>query len=154
MEEHVMFTHWEIFWDLERVDPEAMSQWPQTSSSGLGRMEPPLDNQPGKQNIHFMEAATQTTSPAMTNVELTGCIIPPDRTQEENQYVLVITASIRQLNLGTADDDLEELVTASPGQDDYWNPCRADVFSVPMRRAISHQGTTVEQLEDFMDLIE
>ena len=66
-----------------------------------------------------MEAATQTASPAMTDVELTGCITPPDRTEEENWYLLVITTSIRQLNLGTTDDDLRELVAASPRRDAY-----------------------------------
>ena len=81
VEEQIMFTDWDIFWDLERVDPEAMSQWPQPSLSHLGRMEPPLDNQPGKKNICFMETATQTASLAMTDVELTRHITPPDRTE-------------------------------------------------------------------------
>ena len=128
MEEHVMFTDQNIFWDLERVNPEATSQWPQTSSSGLGRMEPPLDNQPGKQNICFMEAASQTASPAMTNVKLTGHITPPDRMEEESWYVLVITTSIRQLDLGTTDNDLGESVAVSPGRDAYQNPSMAAVF--------------------------
>ena len=154
MEEHVVFNDWDIFLDLERVNPEATSQWHQTSLSGLSRMGSPLDNQPGKENIHFMEAATQTASPAMMDVELTRHITPPDRMEEENQYVLVITTSIRQLNLGTADNDLRESVTASPGRDAYQNPHMAVVFLVPMRRAISHQGMTVEELEDLMDLIE
>ena len=138
VEEHIVFTDWNIFQDLERVDPGAISQWPQTSSSGLGRMEPPLDNQPGEQNICFMEAHGNSprrfeppsqfprsearsswgkiilhplpqnaslgmcSSLAMTDVELTRHITPPDRTEEENWYALVITTSIRQLNLGTA----------------------------------------------------
>ena len=63
-----------------------------------------------------MEATTQTTSPAMSGVELTRPITPPDRTEEENFYVLVITTLIRQLNLDTMCVDLGELVTASPGR--------------------------------------
>ena len=117
-------------------------------------MEPPLDNQPGEQNTYFMEAATQTASLAMSNVKLTGRITPPSRMEEENWYVLVVTTSIRQLNLGISDDDLRESVTASPGRDAYWNPHMVAVFSVPMRRAISHQGMIVEELEDLMDLME
>ena len=90
----------------------------------------------------------------MSDVERTGHMTPPDRMEEENWYVLVITASIRQLNLGTANDDLRESVTAAPGRDAYQNPCMVAVFSGPRRRAISHQGVTVEELEDIMDLME
>ena len=84
----------------------------------------------------------------MSGVELTRPITPPDRMEEENQYVLVITASIRQLNLETANVDLEESVTASPGRDAFQNPCMAAVFSGPTRRAISIQGATVKELEE------
>ena len=73
--------------------------------------------------------------------------------EEENWYILVITTSIRPLNLGTANDDLRELVTASSGRDAYWNPCMVAIFLGPTRRAISHQGMTVEELEDIMDLV-
>ena len=95
-----------------------------------------------------MEATTQTASPAMSNVELTGPITPPDRTEEENWYVLVVTASILQLNLETANVDLGQPVTASPGRDAFWNPRMAAVFSGPTRKAISSQGATVKKLED------
>ena len=45
-----------------------------------------------------------------------------------------------------------ESVVAPPGRDTYQNPYMAAVFSVPMRRATSHQGTTVKELEDLMNL--
>ena len=64
----------------------------------------------------------------MSNVKLTRHITPPDRMDEENWYVLVVTALIRQFNLGTANDDLGESVTASPGRDAYQNSCMAAVF--------------------------
>ena len=47
-----------------------------------------------------MEATTQTASPTMSGVELTRPIAPLDRTEEENWYVLVMTALIRWLTLG------------------------------------------------------
>ena len=84
-----------------------------------------------------MEATTQTASPAMSDVELTGPITPLGRMEEENWYVLVITASIWQLNLVTAYVDLRELVTSSPGRDAFQNPCMVAVFLGPTRRAIS-----------------
>ena len=95
-----------------------------------------------------MEATTQTASPAMPDVELTRPITPPDRTGEENRYVLVVSTSIQQLNLETANVDLRELVTASPERDAFWNPHMVAVFSGPTRRGISVQGTTVEEQEE------
>ena len=95
-----------------------------------------------------MEATTQTASPATSNVELARPITPLDRTEEETQYVLVITALIWQLNLGTDDVDLGEPVTASPGRDAFWNPGLAAVFLGPTRRAISSPGATVKELEE------
>ena len=79
-------------------------------------MEPPLGEQPGEQDTSSMEATTQTASPAMSDVKLTRYITPLDRMQEDNQYLLVVTTSIRQLNLGTANDDLGESATAPPGE--------------------------------------
>ena len=90
----------------------------------------------------------------MYDVELTKPITPPDRTEEENQYVLVVTTSIWQLNLETANVDLGESVTASPVRDAFWNLHMAAVFLGPTRKAISCQGATVEELEDIMNLRE
>ena len=148
VKEHITLTKWDVIQGLGRVNPGATSQWPQTSSTSLGRMEPPLGNQPVEQDTSFMEETTQTASPAMSSVELSGPITPPDRMEEENWYVLVVTASIWQLNLETADVDLGESVTALPGRDAFWNPCMVAVFLGPTRRAISSQGTTVKELEE------
>ena len=73
-----------------------------------------VDDQPVEQNASFMEATTQTASPTMSRVELTRPITPPDRTEEENQYVLVMTTSIRLLNLETTGVVFEETVTICP----------------------------------------
>ena len=80
VKEHVMFTKWDIVKGLGRVNLRAMSQWPQTSSSSFSRMEPLIGDQPGEQDTSFMEATTQTASLAMSDIELTRCITPLDRT--------------------------------------------------------------------------
>ena len=95
-----------------------------------------------------MEATTQIASPTMSEVELTRPITPPDRTEEENWYVLVITTLIRQLNLETTGVDLRESVTAMPGSGAFKNPHMAAVLSGPARRAISGQGAIVKELEE------
>ena len=97
----------------------------------------------------LMEAATQTTSTAMSGVELTSPVAPPDQTEQENWYVLFVTASIMQLNLETTSVILGEMVTASPNRSAFWNPQMAAIFSgpVPARRAINDQGAIVKELE-------
>ena len=148
-----MFTKLDIIWGLGRVNLGATSQWPQTNSTGFGGIEPLLGNQPVEKDASFMEATTQTASPTMSDIELTGPITPPDRMEEENWYMLVVTTSIWQLNLETADVDLGESVTASPGRDAFQNPCMAAVFLGPTKMVISSQGATVEELEDITDLM-
>ena len=155
VKEHVMFTKWDVIQGLGRVNLGATSQWPQTSSTSLGRMDPPqsprptpVGDQPVEQDTSFMEATTQTASPAMSGVELTRPITPLDRMEEENWYVLVITTSIRQLNLETANVDLGEMVTALPGRGAFQNPHMVAVFLGPARRVISSQGATVKELEE------
>ena len=162
VKEHVIFTKWDIIQGLGRVNPGATSQWPQTTPTGFGRVDPPLspcvatvhltrlqvDDQPVEQNASFMEATTQTASPTMSRVELTRTIAPPDRTEEENWYVLVVTDLIRQLNLETTSVDLGETVTALPGRGAFWNPHMVAVLSGPARRVISDQGAIVKELEE------
>ena len=94
-----------------------------------------------------MEATTQTASPTMSRVELTRPTAPLDRMEEENWYVLVVTALIRWLNLETTGVVLREMVTASPGRSAFWNPHMVAVLLGPARRAISDQGTIVKELE-------
>ena len=143
VKEHVIFTKWDIIWGLGRVNPGATSQWLQTNPTGFRRVDPPCE-----QNSIFMDATPQTTSPTMSRVKLTGPISPPDRMEEENQYVLVTTASIRQLNLETTGVDLRETATASPRRGAFWNPHMADVLSGPARRMISGQGAIVKELQE------
>ena len=84
-----------------------------------------------------MEVTTQTASPAMSGVELTSPITQLDRMEEENPFILVVTASIRQLSLETPGVDFGESVTASPQRDAFQSPHMVTVFSGPARRAIS-----------------
>ena len=52
---------------------------------------PQVDNLPIGPDTSLMEAATQTASTTMFRVMLTSPITPPDWTEEENRYVLVVT---------------------------------------------------------------
>ena len=85
----------------------------------------------------------------MSGVKLTSPIAPPNWTEEEKWYVLVVTASIRSLNLEMASVILGDTVTALPGRSAFQNLHMAAVLSrpVPARGAISNQGATVKELE-------
>ena len=107
---HIVFTNWDFLRDLGRVNPGATDWWPQPSSSS--RAVPPLGDEPSKLDTSFTEATTQTISPAANDVELIRHITPQNRIEEENQYLLVIMNSIKQLSLGSVGNDLRELSAA------------------------------------------
>ena len=95
----LVFTKWDIIQSLREGQPGGY--WPvaPTSSTSFRRMDPPLSprptpggDQPVEQNTSFMEAITQTSSPAMSGVELTRPVTRSDKMEEENQYILVVTA--------------------------------------------------------------
>ena len=69
--------------------------------------------------------------------------------EEEKQYVLVMTISIRQLNLETTGVVLGDTVTALPGRSAFQNCHMAAVLTgpVPARRVISGQVAIVKELE-------
>ena len=81
-------------------------------------------------------------------VKLTSPIVPPDQTEEERQYLLVVNALVRRLNLETTRVILGDMVTASAGGVAFWNPHMAAVLPRPVqeRKATGNQGATVEVL--------
>ena len=98
--------------------------------------------------LALQEAATWTTSPAMTNVELIRHITPLVGMERENRYLLVITASIGKLNLGSAGNGLKESSAALPRGDTFQNPCMAAVPS-GSTRVVSYQDATIKELEEW-----
>ena len=164
VKEHVIFTKWDVIQGLGKVNTGATSQWPQTNPTGFWRVDPPLSpcvtmvpltrlqvddyNQLSKIPLLWRQLLKLPPLPCL-GLKLTRPITPPDRTEEENQYLLVISASIRQLNLETTGVDLGKLVTASPRRGAFQNPHMVAVLSGPARRAISGQGTIVKELEEW-----
>ena len=69
----------------------------------------------------------------MSGVELTSPIAPLNQTEEEKQYILVVTALIRSLNLEMTGVIHRDTVTASSGGSAFWNPHIAPVLSRPVQ---------------------
>ena len=64
--------------------------------------------------------------------------------EEERQYVLVVTASIRRFNLEMTGVILGDTVTTPPRGSTFQNPHMAAVL---LGRVISNQGATVKELD-------
>ena len=91
-----------------------------------------MEDQPIGQDASLIEAATQTASTTTSGVELTSPITPTNQTEEEKQYVLVMTTSVRSLNFKMTGVILGDTVTASAGGGAFWNPHMAAVLSGPI----------------------
>ena len=117
VKEYIVITNWDLLWDLEKVDPRAMNQLPQTNLSR--RVIMPLGDEPNKTNIGFTEATTQTISLAETDTEPIRHTTPPVGVEGENQYLLVVTALIGQLSLESASNGIKGSSTALHGGDTF-----------------------------------
>ena len=127
------------------VNPGATNQWPQTSLSS--QVVLPLGKESSGLDTGFTEATTQTTSPAATDMDVVRCINPLFGTENENQYLLVITTSKEQLSLGPSGNNLEKSSTAPHRRNTFQNPRMAAVLS-GSTRAVNYGGATVKELED------
>ena len=95
----------------------------------------------------FTEATTQTTSLAATDMDTVRCVNPPFGMESKNQYLLVVTTSIEQLNLRPSSDNPEKSLTAPSKGKTFQNPWMAAVFS-GSTLAVNYKGATVKELED------
>ena len=145
VKEHAVFTNWDLLWDLGRVDPRAMNQWAQTSSS-CGVMLP-LGDEPSESDTGFTEATTPTISLTMTDAEPSRHTTPPVGMEGENWYLLVITALIGQLSLESASNGLEGSSAALHGGDTFQNPRMAAVLSTSTR-TVSYGSATMKDQEE------
>ena len=100
------------------------------------------------QGTSFIKAIIQLVPPKALVVKLTSPISSSDQTEEERQYMLVVTALVRRLNLEATRVILGNTVTTSARNGAFQNPQMAAVLHVPVRgrRAIGNQDTTMEGL--------
>ena len=101
-----------------------------------------VEGWPTGQDASPIEAVTQPVA------KLTSPIVPLNQTEEERWDMLVVTASLRRLNLETTGVILGDMVTVSAGGVAFSNPHMVAVLPRPVqdRRAINNQDTTVEEL--------
>ena len=79
---------------------------------------------------------------------MTSPIVPPNQTEEEKQYVLVVTTSVRSLNWEMTSVILGDMVTTLAGGGVFWDPCMATILPGPIRErgVIGNQCATVKEL--------
>ena len=93
-----------------------------------------------------METTTHTTSP-VADEDAARCTTPPSGTEREIWYLLVITASVGHLSLGSSGNNPERSTTDSHGGNTFQNPGMAAIFS-GLTRVVSYGGATVKELKE------
>ena len=90
---------------------------------------------------------TQITSTGWV-VQLAGSLTPWDQTEEEKWYVLIVTTSVRALNLEMTRVILSETMTASVGELAPENPQMEAIFSglTKAKRVVGHPSATIEEV--------
>ena len=91
----------------------------------------------------FGKATTHAVSP-VTEEDMVKCDTPPTGTERENPYLLVITASIGQLNLGPGGDTARR-PTAEGNV--FPNPWMVATFAAPTR-VVCYGGPTIKELNE------
>ena len=107
------------------------SPWEERCQFLLARSK--MENWPIGQDTGLVEAMAQHVSATASVIELASPIVPPDQTEEERQYMLVVTALVRRLNLETTGAILRDTVTTSAGGVAFQNPHMAAVLSRPIQ---------------------
>ena len=80
-----------------------------------------------------LEVVTQIVPTTKLVVKLISPLIPSDQAEEERQYILVVTASVRRLNLEATGAILGDMVTALAGGVAFKNPQMVAVLPGPTR---------------------
>ena len=91
-----------------------------------------------------MEATTHTSSP-IAEEDVTRCPTPPSETERESWYLLAVTASMGQLNLGPGGDNCKRSTVDPHDENTFQNPWMAATFS-GCTGAVIYGGATVKEL--------
>ena len=139
MREHFTFNHWDVVQGLGAIHLGSTSQWPQITLFSC-ILSLPVEGQ------DFTETTTHTTSSAAEE-DMTRCATPQSETEKENQYLLVIIASVGQLNLGPGGDGPKRSRADIHDENTFQNVQMAAAFPGPTR-AIGYGGATVKELDE------
>ena len=95
-----------------------------------------------------MKATTQSASTTTLVVELNCPIASPHWADKGRWCMLVVTTSVRSLNLETTSVVLGDTVAILVRRGTFQNPCMAAALSGPAqgRRVIINQGATLKEL--------
>ena len=122
----------------EAIHLGSTNQCPLDHPVCLHVLSPPVERQ------DFMETTTHTTSSAAEE-DMTRCTtLHASGTEKENWYLLVITTSVGQLNLGPHECNGPK---GSRAENTFQNLWMAATFP-GSTKAISYEGTAVKELDE------
>ena len=131
MQEFVSITYQDIMQGLEIEKPEASHLQP--GATIFSRVL----STPG------MEAPPHSVSPPSGDKAI-WCTSPPSGLEQSERYLLVVTSSVNQLDLGPGGDSVRE---SQSGRNVSWNPQMAD--AIPPPGGFTHyEGTTLIKLDE------
>ena len=107
--------------------PPSLADPPPEGNATVLSTKPKMRDWLTGQDASPIEAITQLVPTTALVVKLTSPIIPSDQTEEERWYMLVVTASVRRLNLDVTGVILRDTVTTSAGGVAFQNPWMAAV---------------------------
>ena len=135
-------------WDTHGTTSSSFWSLPERGDTTVPSTKLQMEDQPIGQDASPIEAATQTATITASVVKLASPIIPPNQTEEEKWYVLVVTTLMRIFNLDTTGVILRNMVTTLARGGAFQNPHMAAVLPGPIweSEVISNQGATVKEL--------
>ena len=132
--EHVTFDHQDVVRGLGTTHLESTSHWPQTTIFSC------MLSSPGE-GQEFRKATTHGTSP-IAEEDMAECATPPTKTERENPYLLVITASVGQLNLGPHGNNARRPTAEGNA---FLSLKMVATFTAPTR-VVCYGGATIKEL--------
>ena len=102
--------------------PPGCTDTPTERGAMLLPAKPEVETSQGTSTSQDTRMVAQIAPTTGSVVELTGPLVLSDQTKDERQYVLIITALVRRLNLEMTGVILRETMTASAGEVASENP--------------------------------
>ena len=135
VKEYVTLNYLDIIWDLGATNEESPSHEPQATSLSHMLSSPKEEQEPRRTTTHIAPLAAKRDTAKYTP--------SPTRTERENPYLILLTASVAWLNLGPGGNTTGR---STAGGNAFQNLWMAATFSIPPR-AICYGDTTMKELD-------
>ena len=135
VKEYVTLNYLDIMWDLVVTDKESPSHDPQATIFSHVLSSPIEEQEPRRTTTHIASLASER--------DMAKYIPSPTRTEGENPYLILVTASVAWHNLGPGGNTTEQ---STAGGNAFQNLQMVATFSIPPR-TICYGDATIKELD-------